>query len=155
MTPTISCSWRAVVTSRGLSVSDASSQMSWVVTSRGRRRDVSRSDSSSAFRAFSVACSQRQHITSHQHVSLSNYTINHKQHIKTVLVISSIKLRPFHSVLELAVYFTSHANAEASALNQSINQSMGFVKRPLQSWTVALDRSTVIKYNKIKYDELQ
>jgi len=27
------------------------------------------------------------------------------------------------------------------SINQSINQSMEFVKRPLQSWTLALDRS--------------
>ena len=30
-------------------------------------------------------------------------------------------------------------------INQSIDQSMGFVKRPLQNWTAALDRSTVNK----------
>ena len=38
---------------------------------------------------------------------------------------------------------------------QSINQSMGFVKRLLQNWTAALDRSTVIKYDKIKCNKMQ
>jgi len=30
---------------------------------------------------------------------------------------------------------------ECEPINQSINQSMEFVKRPLQSWTVALDKT--------------
>ena len=41
--------------------------------------------------------------------------------------------------------------------NQSINQSIKgiCIKRPLQNWTAAMDISTVIKYDKIKYNELQ